>query len=150
MLIAFAGCPFYLTSTINLGGIVMTITHQKHLATILGSRLVSYNVTLSEILGSITASIFLNQLLYWYERGNDREWVYKTVLDFEDETGLTEAQQLSAQKRLVSMGIIEVKRKGSPPKRHFKINVDRLYKVCNDFLAKRQKSGQSNDAKPVN
>ena len=118
----------------------MTVSHQKQLSRFLGAKTIAYNTLLSEVLGSITASIFLNQLLYWYWQGNDPQWIYKTVLDFQKETGLTKDQQLTAQKLLVAFGIIEVKLKGVPPKRHFKINTNRLHEVCNEFLTS-QKSG---------
>ncbi len=118
----------------------MATTHQKELAAFLGSKLVSYNVYLSEALGSITASIFMNQLLYWSGKSRDPDWIYKTVVEFQEETGLSPDQQLSAQKRLVSLGILEVKRKGVPPKRCFKINQQRLYEVCSKFVSNQGKA----------
>lgn len=117
----------------------MGIDHQKELATFLGSRLVSYNVCLSKVLGGITASIFLNQLLYWSGKSENPDWIYKKVAESQEETGLTSDQQLTAQKKLVALGIIEVKKKGIPPIRRFKINYERLYKVCSDFVNKQGK-----------
>ena len=128
----------------------MTVNHQKELATFLGSRLVSYNVCLSKTLGSITASIFLNQLLYWFGKSIDPEWIYKRVEEFQEETGLTPDQQLSAQKRLVALGILEVKRKGVPPTRSFKINHKRLYELCSEFVAKQRKLANQTTEKPTN
>lgn len=117
----------------------MAINHQKELATFLGSRLVSYNVCLSKVVGGITASIFLNQLLYWSGKSSNPDWIYKTVAELQEETGLTPDQQLSAQKRLIELSIIEVKRKGLPPIRRFRINYKRLYEKCREFVDKQQR-----------
>ena len=126
----------------------MTVTHQRELATFLGSRLVSYNVCLSKALGSINASIFLNQLLYWSGKSRNPNWIYKTVEEMREETGLTKAEQLTAQKLLDSLGIIEVKRKGIPRIRRFRINEKRLYEVCGEFVDKQRKADNQSAEKP--
>ena len=66
----------------------MAVKHQQEIAMLLGSKAVSYSPALSEMLGSINDSIFLNQMLYWYDQGKDHDWIFKTVKEFQKETGL--------------------------------------------------------------
>ncbi len=77
--------------------------------------------------GSVTTGVMLSQLLYWHGKGKKKPWTYKTTQDFYLETGLTHTQQMTAIKKLKSYGILEVKLKGVPATRHFKIDLERLH-----------------------
>lgn len=68
------------------------------------------------------------QLLYWWQKGSDKDWIYKTIKDIEEETALSRSEQDSAIKRLKQLGLIEVKLKKVPARRHFHLS---LLKISN-------------------
>lgn len=127
----------------------MAVKHQQEIANLLDSKSVSYNPVLSEVLGSINDSIFLSQLLYWHGQGKDPDWIFKTVKEFQKETGLSKNEQLTSQKRLIFLGVLEVKLKGVPPIRHFKVNIERLHQLCRDFRANNGKAANQLAGKPT-
>jgi hypothetical protein len=92
---------------------------------------VMYHPVLARVVGSINAALFLCHLLYWQGKGSKGEWVYKTITDMEDETGLTRTQQDGAIKKLKALKILIVKLRGIPAKRHFQVDMvtlqSRLY-----------------------
>ena len=88
---------------------------------------VIYNVILSKISGSATAGLFLSQLLYWWEKGRDKEWIYKTVPEIMEEIHLTRYQQETAIKKWLQLEVIKLKHQGSPRRRYFQIDFERLY-----------------------
>ena len=98
------------------------------LGKLIGVRPIGYNVWFTMMTGSVCAGLFLSQLLYWYGKGIKPGWVYKTIMGCYLETGLTRSQQDRAIKILIRMGILEKRRMGLPPKRYFKINLERLLK----------------------
>lgn len=69
--------------------------------------------------GSVNAALMLSQLMYWMERSN-KEWVYKTQSDWEDELGLTRREQDTARKELKARGLIEETKTGAPPRIYFR------------------------------
>jgi len=103
--------------------------YQQLALNILGTRPILFNPDLARALGSVTAGLFLCQLLYWWKRGSDPELIYKTVVEFEEETALKKTQQLNAQRICVAKGVLQVSYKGAPPKRHFRIDVDRVLEL---------------------
>lgn len=115
----------------------MKYNHQRMIIDLLESKPILFNPDLAKVLGTVNAGLFLSQLLYWRGKGKDPEWVYKTVKEFEEETTLTKYQQLSAQKICVDKGVLEVKHRGIPPKRHFKIIEWRLIEVIKDLQIER-------------
>lgn len=84
-------------------------------------RTVAYHPELRDITGSIPAAIMLQQLLYWWDRKRGK-YIYKTVEEMAQETGLTKHQQTSACKRLEALGFINIHYKGTYKIRHFELN----------------------------
>ncbi|EKD86915.1 MAG: hypothetical protein ACD_37C00101G0001, partial [uncultured bacterium] len=99
--------------------------YQNMILEVLGTRPISFNPDLARALGSIAAGLFFSQLLYWWKKGENPSMIYKTVEELEEETTLSKHQQLSAQKKCVSVGVVKVFYRGIPPKRHFQIDVDK-------------------------
>ncbi len=96
-------------------------------------RPIAYQPGLGQVF-SVNVGVMLSQFLYWYGRGNDPEgWIYKTVKEMTAETGLTRDQQETAIKKCTKLGFLEVKLKGIPAKRHFKLNLDELEKQLPDL-----------------
>lgn len=96
---------------------------------LLGQRAIAFNPVLGRISGSATAGLFLSQLLYWQGKGRKKEYVYKTIKEFKEETCLTRSEQERAIRNWNKLGVLEVRKKGIPPTRHFKINVEKLIEL---------------------
>ena len=72
-------------------------------------RAVAYYPKLSRFFGSVNASLFFSQLYYWQSRTTDPDGVFKTADEWDDETGLSYREQVTARKILVDQGfLIEV------------------------------------------
>jgi len=106
---------------------------------------VAYHPKLVKALGSVNAVLFLCQLAYWTGHGADPDkWIYKTMREWEDETGLTNEQQEVARKKLKAIGVLEEKHiRGVVNKKYYRINIEALHRVWGDFL----KSGNSGNRK---
>jgi hypothetical protein len=100
----------------------------------LNTRPIAFNPDLARVLGSAKAGLFLSQLLYWWNKGEDPNWIYKTVKEFQEETTLSKKEQLGAQKICIKKGVIEVRVKGIPAKRHFKIDIDKITELLLEFI----------------
>ena len=101
--------------------------YQRLVAQVLGTRLISFNPDLAKALGSIKASLFLNQLLYWWKKGRDPEWIYKTIDEMKEETTLSRDEQDLCIKICKKFGLIELGHtKGIPPKRNFQLNIEKI------------------------
>lgn len=94
---------------------------------------IAFNPYIGKIAGSATAGLFLCQLLYWWGKGSSEGWIYKTIEEMQEETCLSRAEQDTAIKTWKKMGILEVKVAGIPPKRHFRIMTERLFKLLRGY-----------------
>ena len=75
----------------------------------------------------ITGALLLSQALYWTRRTTDRHgWFYKTIEEWEEETGLTRSEQSTARKRLVNAGFMEEKLRGVPARMFYRVETDVL------------------------
>lgn len=105
-----------------------------------------FNPKLGEISGSANAGLFLSQLLFWWGKGRNPDCIYKTVAEVKKETCLTRRQQETAIRKWKELGVLKVKLFGIPPKRHFKINFEKLYELagfafesgCSDHLIRSE------------
>lgn len=110
------------------------MNYQKIIFDILGNKPVAFNPILAKATGSITAGLFLSQLLYWSGKEKNPEgWIFKTIKEMEEETALSRKEQDGAIKRLKMLKILEVSLKGVPAKRHFKINLEVLLKLISNL-----------------
>lgn len=97
-------------------------------------RPIAYQPGLSLALGSVNAGILLSQLLHWHGLGANKEgWVYKTVKECTEETGLSRTQQETVIKLLRKYQIIDYKLAGIPAKRNFRVNMAQLENVLPDL-----------------
>lgn len=103
--------------------------YQKEIYSLFGGRIVAFSPPIAKALKSIKAALFLGQLLYWHGRGAKEGWVYKTVEEFKEETGLSRKEQDTAIKILKGFKILEVERKGVPQIRHFRVDLDAVRKL---------------------
>ena len=102
-------------------------------------RPIAFHRVFADITGAIPAALFLSQALYWQRRcpsGRDGWW-WKTADDWFEETRLTRREQQQARKVLVSLSILEEKKKGVPCRLWFRLNLNEL-QVSIQSATKRQ------------
>jgi hypothetical protein len=84
------------------------------------------------------AGIFIRQLLYRDGSGKDGNfWIYKSIPEWHEETGLGRKLQEKARKRLVGAGVMDEEKRIAPDHRqtwHFRVNPWKLMEVLGDDL----------------
>ena len=100
--------------------------------------------------GSINAALMLSQALYWTKRlPPDRDgWFWKTIEEWEDETGLTRREQEGARALLKQRNLLEEKLSGVPARLSFRAVQTSLHETAkldctkppNKFAPNRQTS----------
>jgi len=93
---------------------------------ILSVKPVVFNPALGELTKSATAGLFLSQLLYWWDKGSTKGWIYKTIKEMQEETCLSRSEQDRAIRIWKKLGILKVEKSGIPPRRYFQIDIDNL------------------------
>lgn len=94
-----------------------------------------YHPGLAIITDSVPAGLVLNKLLYWHGKGKlSGGWIFKTMKELQSETGLSRYQQDGAIRKLKRMGVLSVKLKGTPAKRHFLLDIPELEKQLPSLL----------------
>lgn len=75
----------------------------------------------------ITGALMLSQAIYWSNRTDDAEgWFYKTMEEWESETGMTRYEQEGARKKLVKIGVLEEQKKGVPCRLFYRVNLEAI------------------------
>lgn len=98
-------------------------------------RPIAYHRALARVAGSATAGLFLSQLYYWTDRaGHPDGWVYKTWIEWEDETGLTLDEQRSARRTLKQKGLIDEDKASSQFEHISKFDRQLCYRVNKEQL----------------
>jgi hypothetical protein len=111
-------------------------------------RVVAYYPGLKKITKSTTATIFLCQFLYWCDKTKDKNgWVYKNHQEIEDETGLTYNEQLTAKKKLVELGLMDIEFKRLDRTSRLRVNQEMLNTLWEQETGKKAES--RNVAEPV-
>jgi hypothetical protein len=105
-------------------------THRQKVKDMLPNRVVGYSPDLARIVGGATIGLFLSQLLFLSDKGNNPEgWVYKSEAEMTKETGLSKREQQTARRKLLSLGVIAIMRGGWKNTYHFKVIWEKLYQV---------------------
>src|SRR5579871_6849967 len=105
----------------------MSKQHQNEIGKYFKYRPIAYNPGLAIILGSPNAGILVSQLLYWHGMGKrPDQWIFKTIEEMYQETGMTRDQQDTAIRICKKLGILETKLFGVPAKRHFRLDIPAL------------------------
>lgn len=82
---------------------------------------------LVKLTGSINATLFLCQFLYWHGKGSNPDgWIYKLQTEIQEETALTIRMQEKARKELRGLGLLEEKRQGIPAQLFYRVDVKKL------------------------
>jgi hypothetical protein len=108
--------------------------HRQRVKDMLPNRVVGYSPDLARAVGGATIGLFLSQLLFLSDKGaNPDGWVYKSEAEMGKETGLTKREQQTARRKLLSLGVIAIERRGFKFTYHFKVIWERLYQVIAQF-----------------
>jgi hypothetical protein len=122
--------------------------HRQRVKDLLPNRTVGYSPDLARIVGGATTGLFLSQLLFLSDKGaNPDGWVYKSEAEMGRETGLTKREQQTARRKLLSLGVIAIERRGFKFTYHFKIIWERLYQVIQQF--QRTQTVATEEIEPV-
>jgi len=115
----------------------MGIDEGMLLLRMLSARPVAYNPDVARIVGSVKAAVFLCQLLYWTGKGKRRDgFIFKSRLDWEEETALSRYEQEGARKILRELGILEEELMGVPATLHFRVNQDQFIQLAEDYYTR--------------
>jgi hypothetical protein len=105
-------------------------THRQKVKDMLPNRVVGYSPDLARIVGGATIGLFLSQLLFLSDKGNNPDgWVYKSEAEMGRETGLSKREQQTARRKLLALGVIAIMRGGWKNTYHFKVIWEKLYQV---------------------
>lgn len=105
----------------------MSQQDQKQIAKYFPNRPILYLAGLSIVLDSVNAGLMMSQLIFWSGKGGKKDgWIYKTMAEFKQETGLSRTQQETAIRICKEHGFIDYKLAGIPAKRHFKVNLKKI------------------------
>jgi nicotinamide mononucleotide adenylyltransferase len=112
--------------------------HRQQIKDMLPNRVVGYSPDLARIVGGATIGLFLSQLLFLSDKGHNPDgWVYKSEAEMGRETGLTKREQQTARRKLLSLGVIAIERRGFKFTYHFKVIWERLYQVIEKALSRQ-------------
>ncbi|WEI17125.1 hypothetical protein PY247_11185 [Acinetobacter proteolyticus] len=91
----------------------------------------------------ITGALMLSQMVYWSKKSNADGWFYKTIEQWEEETGLSRYEQEGARKKLRDLGFIVEAKRGVPCKVYFKVDQKILYKALIKLASKPEEIEQN-------
>lgn len=90
-------------------------------------RPIAFNRTFVKLGVGITGALLLSQAIYWSKRTNSSDgWFYKSIEDWQEETGLSRTEQKTARGRLISAGYLNEVRKGVPAKLYYQVVTSKL------------------------
>jgi len=90
-------------------------------------RPIAYYPSLRIITGSTPATILLCQFIYWRGKESDPNgWLYKSLDDIEDETGLSHNEQKTAREKLKKAGLLQEHYARIDHQLWFRVDLDRL------------------------
>lgn len=99
-------------------------------------RVVSYYPGIRKITGSTTASILLCNLFYWSDKGHNEDgWIYKTMDELAEETGMSRDEIMTARKKLVERGLLEERNDRINHRMYYRVLVDEMNRMWEDNSA---------------
>jgi hypothetical protein len=105
-------------------------SHRQQVKDMLPNRVVGYSPDLARMVGGATIGLFLSQLLFLSDKGNNPDgWIYKSEAEMGKETGLSKREQQTARRKLLALGVIAIMRGGWKNTYHFKVIWEKLYQV---------------------
>jgi hypothetical protein len=119
----------------DLGGLAVKVT--EFLEDV--GRPVAYYPSFARMLGSVTAALFICQLIYWTgkEKGADG-WIYKEAVEIERETGLSWKQQKTARNILIRAGVLQERADRVRHRIYFRVKKEEFNKAWEAFRKRQQ------------
>ena len=117
------------------------LTEELALVWPLLGRQIAFHRRLVDLTASVKAALLLSQAIYWTRHGRDIEqragWFYKTMGQWEMETGLSTKEQVGARDILRRLAILDEQRVGVPAKLHFRLALDQFGTLLSDRIGTR-------------
>jgi hypothetical protein len=88
-------------------------------------RIIFYYAKLTRITGSVASGLMLSVMYDWPEEAKG-VWVSMGQKEWHNEIGFTRSEYEAARRRLVHLGIIEVRKQGMPARAWIRYNEDRV------------------------
>lgn len=111
-------------------------------------RPIAYNPVIAKATGSVKLTVLWCQIHYWTDKARDADgWVYKTMNDIFEETGLSRREQESARELAEKLGVMETQVKGTPPTVHFRVSEDRMIEVIEKWIKKNPEKQSAETSK---
>lgn len=123
--------------------------------TLLGSgSYIAINKTLIKNLGLESGFLFstlidFENYLITKENIQSGEWFFVTRQDLEKQTTLSDYKQKEAEKKLIEIGLIEIKLKGVPAKNHYRICSDLVLKIFENWSLNNLGSSNENSSEHI-
>jgi len=115
--------------------------YQKTIASLIGSKQIAFNRDIAEFLGNdITCAIFINQLLYWWQKGKHQDKIFKSDKEFYNECGLTKRMCKRAREKLKEIDWISYKKEGIPPINHYYINIEKIAEDLTEWVQQKSQN----------
>lgn len=101
---------------------------------------IAFHRVYAQIGGGAGAGVFISQLVYWHRqmttaKGEEWDgWFYKTAEQWEFETCTTRRERQNAEKILTDLNVLEIKKKGIPAKKHYRVNESVLNDLVSQFV----------------
>ncbi len=108
-------------------------SYNRLLLELLEQRPIAFNPLLAKVANSARAGLFISQLLFWWNKGSEVGWIYKTINEVREETTLSRSEQDGAICIWKRLGILEVQLRGIPRRRYFKIDTDKLIRISREY-----------------
>ena len=91
-------------------------------------RPIAFHRVFVKLAGSVTAALMLSQAVYWTKRANSGGvgWFYKTITQWEEETGLSRHEQETARKALRRFSFWQEERRGVPAQMYYRVDIQTL------------------------
>jgi hypothetical protein len=102
------------------------------LRALLSDRPIAFHPMMARVLGGINEALLFQQLAYWSDKGDDPDWIYKSQVELEAETTLSEYQQLQARKRLKALGVLDDQRRGVPARLYYRVNWEAVFRLLEE------------------
>lgn len=100
---------------------------EKLPAYLLPDRPIAFNRDFVRIGCGIKGSLMLSQAVYWSRRTTAKDGSFwKLQEEWEEETGMTRHEQMTALKRLKKLGFISVEKRGIPAKNYYILNTNKI------------------------
>lgn len=88
-------------------------------------RTIAFWPGLTKLTGSTSGTLFLSQMMYWSDKFTDKDgWIWKTIDEISEETGMTYYEVKSARLSLAKLGLLVVERRRIEHSTRYKIDKD--------------------------